>query len=118
MGLLTSLERVKAKFALRGRFVDYWTIVHLAAGLVAGYVMSQSGRSFDAGLLVASMLFIAWECVEPSLHRMVGREFPEQGTNQVTDVVIGATGYAIGYVIFTPNLMVAVLFEICDFLTR
>lgn len=118
MSLATIFQRLKGKFALRGRFVDYWSFVHLGVGLAVGYVLASSGVGFGAGLLIATALFIAWECIEPSLHRLASREFPERWTNQVADVVIGAAGYAIGFLVSSPKLMLAVLFEMCSFITR
>ncbi len=105
MTVATSWERLKSKLALRGRFIDYWTAIHFATGVVVGFFLAQRDMSFVAGLAFASALFILWEWIEPDLHRYAGRDFPEQWTNQVTYVIVGAAGYMAGYLVASPRVI-------------
>lgn len=114
----TAWERLKVNLTARGRFIDYWSLVHFGVGLVVGFMLAQRDISFGTGLLIAAVLFVLWEWIEPELHRFAGREFPERWTNQVTDVFVATAGYAVGFVISSSRLMLVILFEIVDFLTR
>ncbi len=113
-----AIERLLGKLSLRGAYIDYWTCVHFGSGLVLGCLAAQQGLSLAQGFGLAAALLLLWELIEPPLHRLLGREFPEKITNQVVDILIGLVGFGIGFGFVRPEELVILLLDILDFLSR
>ena len=110
--------RILDRLRYRGAYVDYWTCVHAATGLLLGFLLSRVGMELVSGLVLAAALLILWELVEPPLHRLFGQRFPEKATNQFADVVCGLAGCAIGFTLLSPYHLWAWVLGILDFLAQ
>ncbi len=106
------------KLRIRGAYIDYWTFVHFGTGACIGFLFARMGLSFLGGVILAVIAFVFWEIVEPLLHRMIGRRFPEQVSNQIVDVLSGIVGYIIGFTLMSPNALLTLLLDVLDFLAK
>lgn len=113
----SSFGRILDRFRYRGAYVDYWTYIHFAAGMLTGLLLAGVGMHFLHGFGIAVCAFILWELAEPSLHRLIGRQFPEKMTNQITDVLSGTIGYVFGFILVGPFTL-RVLLWILDVLAN
>ena len=112
------LLRIADKLRFRGAYVDYWTCVHVATGLLLGFLLARVGMEIVSGLVLAAALLVLWELVEPPLHRLFGQRFPEKATNQLADVVCGLAGCAIGFTLLSPYHLWSMVLGILDFLAK
>lgn len=108
------LASLVERFSYRGRYVDYWTLVHIATGVGFGCGLAIGGFSFWAGFVITFIALVLWEVVEPPLHGMFGRKFPEALSNQVTDVVVGMVGYVAGVFCVAPHEIYILLMNTLD----
>ena len=110
--------RIPKKLSHRGTYVDHWTCVHFASGMCLGFLLSRAGIPFTIGSVVATIAFVFWEFVEPPLHRLIGRQFPEKVSNQIVDVIAGLIGYVVGFALDEPYTLYALLLDVLDFLAN
>jgi hypothetical protein len=80
--------------------VDWWTLVHFAAGLVLGLL--------PIGWLLAAAAVVGYEVLEGGLRRVKTKDGGlfeyESWTNITLDVVIGLAGFAIVHTAIAPWL--------------
>ena len=75
-----------------GKTIDGWTVVHG----VAGYAAAKIGF----GLLSTFAIAVAWEVIEPKVHRNWPGIFPDgtvdSGPNAATDIGAAMIGWYVG----------------------
>ena len=73
-----------------GKYLDFWSMIHLVDGMLLGGVALLVGLDFWWGFLVSFFVFFIWELVEP----------PEYFWNKILDVVVSSLGFLIFYIFF------------------
>jgi uncharacterized membrane protein len=116
--MLSISERILDKLRHRGTYVDYWTCIHVATGILLGFLLARANVRLSSGLGIATAVLVLWEFAEPPLHRVIGRQFPEKITNQIADVLAGLIGYVVGLTFVDPFAPLEILLGILDFLAR
>lgn len=93
-----------------GKYIDFWNIPHLLAGVLLGFVIIYLRLSFFTGLFIVFLVKLSWEIYE---HLNVVKEAIP---NKILDILTGLLGfisvyYANNYrpVTFTEFLVIAVL---------
>lgn len=78
-------------FWREGKYIDAWSIVHFLSGLLLGFILNALGFSIFEGFLIAAVLVILWEIVEPR----IWPGWYETRQNQIVDIIIGLIGYLV-----------------------
>lgn len=78
-------------FWKEGKYIDAWSIVHFLSGLFLGFILNALGFSIFEGFLIAALLVILWEIIEPH----IWPKWHETWQNQIVDIIIGLIGYLV-----------------------
>lgn len=79
------------------RYADWWSFIHATSGTILGLIFLGSGFSFGLSLVLTLLLATLWELIEPTIYKILGREFTEEVTNQISDVFFGFIGFGIAW---------------------
>ncbi len=87
---LTALLRVRKDLGFEGRLVDFWSITHFWAGVMAGLV--------DVGFLWLLPLALLWEVIE------VVCRVTEYRANRAIDVLLALVGWVLANLVAGGSL--------------
>jgi membrane protein YdbS with pleckstrin-like domain len=77
-------------------FLDYWSLIHLIFGMLIAFVLKINSFSITSSIIIALLLMILWEFVEPKIFKYVlKKEFRENTINQVMDLIYGLIGFLV-----------------------
>ncbi len=93
----------KSGFSLSdGRYVDWWSLVHVGSGIVLGLIFIWIGFDFVYALLAIFVLNVLWEIVEPTIYFLVNSalknnrtKFRETTANQIIDIIFDVIGFLL-----------------------
>jgi len=74
-----------------GRYIDWWAAVHLIAGSTLGIIFRLIEVPIRLAITIVFSLLVFWEIFE----RLLG--ITEMWQNRVIDIIIGLSGFIIGY---------------------
>ncbi len=70
-----------------GKYFDFWSVNHFLSGLAVGAALFLFHVSFLSALIIAVLIFIAYELFEVAL------QIEEHMVNRITDVVVDTAGF-------------------------
>jgi len=90
-----------------GKYFDFWSVNHFLSGVVVAAALLLFQFSFWAALIIAVLIFIAYELFEEAL------QIEEHFSNRVTDIILDTAGFsAAAYVFLVTRLPISVPFLI------
>lgn len=85
-----------------GHTVDLWSLSHLLAGWLIGYVLFYYQTSFWYAFAITTLVLVSWEVFELVVHITKIFYINEITSNRIFDVVIGLVGFFFAF-LFISN---------------
>ena len=77
-------------------YLDYWSLIHFGFGILIAFLLKLIGFPLITAVFAVLSLFAFWEIIEPKIFKhIIKKEFPENPTNQIMDIIYGFLGFLV-----------------------